>query len=320
MSSFLLSGFFGLTSGIRQRSDTPRADGKVSSIFHMYYNTTILCGPHTSLPAQLRKYSPPGEDPLPDDTVAYIVAKAHVPAMNVGGPVLLDVVHIAPLFGDPASEGYDSRLPDFDYPLVVALGTVTGPQEGPPGGIVTFPITVSEFVRGGSKESTFTCQQDKGTAHWRNFPAPSQGTPLLIEGLCSDVTPCGLIMGPSRSTIVDTASHHRATDEEAMQIRASGAWWKSRCKQHCEHQQQPAECNSIIISVAPCGSTQPSQPQAGPSLRALTVLSVLDLDHSERIIVRVPPSQPSQLQEMGQSTISESAPSTRSKGKRRADT
>jgi hypothetical protein len=40
------------------------------------------------------------------------------------------------------------HLPDFNNPLVVALGTVASPQQGAAGGSVTFPVSISEFVRG----------------------------------------------------------------------------------------------------------------------------------------------------------------------------
>ena len=40
-----------------------------------------------SMPAQIRKYSPPKDNPLP---VAYVIAKCHIPASARVGPILLD--------------------------------------------------------------------------------------------------------------------------------------------------------------------------------------------------------------------------------------
>jgi hypothetical protein len=71
-----------------------------SSIHHIFYDYNLLYGRHAFLPAQIRKYSPPKEVPSPNGTVAYITAKAFVPAANVRGPVLLEA---SPLIGIPFS-------------------------------------------------------------------------------------------------------------------------------------------------------------------------------------------------------------------------
>jgi hypothetical protein len=40
------------------------------------------------------------------------------------------------------------RHPDFNNPLVVVLPTVASPQQSAAGGSVTFPVSISEFIRG----------------------------------------------------------------------------------------------------------------------------------------------------------------------------
>ena len=108
--------------------------------------------------------------------------------------------------GDPASEGYESRLPNFDYPLLLS-------QDGPPSGVVTFLVIVSEFVRGSSKESIFgfviiiaasspavrvtrayvviECA-DRTKAH-HDGETFSQPNGVPIEGTCSNVTAGGMM-------------------------------------------------------------------------------------------------------------------------------
>ena len=50
------------------------------TLYHMLYNITIICAEEPAeLSAQIRRYSHVGELPLPDNTVASVVAKAHVP-------------------------------------------------------------------------------------------------------------------------------------------------------------------------------------------------------------------------------------------------
>lgn len=83
-----------------------------------------------------------------------MVAKAYFPAGECeAAPVLLDAIHLCPMPGDPTLANYDDMLPDFCNPLVLAMGSVAEPPINRAGGALTFPITVTEFVRGGMKES-----------------------------------------------------------------------------------------------------------------------------------------------------------------------
>ena len=78
-SSFLCRVFFALKS------------------HHLFYKSDVLCGKYKSMLAVIRKYSPPGEKALPSNTVAYIVAKCHVPASLCVGLVLLEASEITPI-------------------------------------------------------------------------------------------------------------------------------------------------------------------------------------------------------------------------------
>jgi hypothetical protein len=139
-SSFTLTGFFALKSHERRRTTTVQRDGSTSAAFHIHYDTDVLCGNLKSMPATIRIYSPPNDKPLPIDTVAYVDASCHVPASMALGPILLDATEITGLAGDPTSPDYEKNLPDFKSPRVVGLGIVDGPVQGPPNGIVVFPV------------------------------------------------------------------------------------------------------------------------------------------------------------------------------------
>ena len=108
---------------------------------------------YKSLPAVICKYSPPGEKPLPINTVAYVIVKCHVPASLCAGPVLFEASKNTPLAGNPNDDNYDFGLPDFGLPLVITLSTVNAPQQGLPNGVITFLVQVSDYVHGTRMES-----------------------------------------------------------------------------------------------------------------------------------------------------------------------
>ena len=153
MSSFIIVGFLGLTSGCRVRSDVTRPDGTPLVLWHVIYDTCIICAQPPSLPAELQKYSPINDVVYPDDTVAFVVAKAYVPPVNISKTVLLDTILMIPVPGDPSSTEYDERVPDLCTPLVFGIGTVAAAHDSAPNTPVYFPTTVSEFVRGSPKQT-----------------------------------------------------------------------------------------------------------------------------------------------------------------------
>ena len=90
---------------------------------------------------------------LRENTVAFVVAKLCVPMGEGPTDLLLEAWHIAPVPGDPVNDDYDARLIDFEMPLVFALGTVGTVPDGVSGGVITFPVTVTDFVRGSVRET-----------------------------------------------------------------------------------------------------------------------------------------------------------------------
>ena len=127
-------------------------DGSVVTTNHDFYETCIVCSNVILMLAELHKYSPVKEVILQDKTVAYVIAKLNVPLAR--GPVLLEAWHVTPVPGDPSSIDYNMRIPDFVRPIVIGLSIVSAGPDGPQGGAVTFPMTVSDYVQGGVKEST----------------------------------------------------------------------------------------------------------------------------------------------------------------------
>lgn len=150
----MISGFFALSSGRRLRTEVGRSNGTSQGVYHVHYNSTVQCSQSGPVSAEIRKYSPPGECVLPDDTIAYVIAKAYVPASALLDPVLLEAVHIAAEPGDPKSESYEDSVPDFLFPTVFAHGAVCEEPKTDARGVVLFPLAVSDYIRGGNKKTT----------------------------------------------------------------------------------------------------------------------------------------------------------------------
>ena len=70
MSSFILVSFLPLTGGKCAVST------KSSKIYYCFYTTTIQCSSGVDIPAEIQIYSQYNEVPLPDDTTAFVIAKA----------------------------------------------------------------------------------------------------------------------------------------------------------------------------------------------------------------------------------------------------
>jgi hypothetical protein len=89
MLSFTIFSFFALTSGRRMQTVKP---GATIQMWHAHYTTTIQCINPPYLPTDLRIHSPMNEMLHPENTIAFIIVRVHVPQT---GNVLLDAVHIA---------------------------------------------------------------------------------------------------------------------------------------------------------------------------------------------------------------------------------
>lgn len=141
MSFFLVIGLFGLA-----KRDVPGA--------FSFFDTSFLCaGNPDPVPVDLRHYRALEDAPIADDAVVGITAKAFSPGHVVPEDFLLDTVDIDIFPGDPHSPTYDDHMPSPRPPNVHANGTVTDSQQTTGDPIVTFLISVSEFVRNSRKQS-----------------------------------------------------------------------------------------------------------------------------------------------------------------------
>ena len=142
LCSFTISGFFALTDGNRN-NDLRRSR----------YDSALVCMNSPPIPAQVYTFNPSGVF-LPDNTIAYLIGKAYYPPPGDCRPVVIETVEFAPIPGDPSSPAYADNVPDFPYPAVSALGTVSSVPVPQQDGKVDFMITAQDYVCGGMKTST----------------------------------------------------------------------------------------------------------------------------------------------------------------------
>jgi hypothetical protein len=110
MLSFTIVGFFALTSGRCLQTIRP---GTTTRTWHAHYTTTVQCVSLPYVPADLHIYSPMNDILHPNNTIAFVVAKVHVPQ---SGDILLDAIRIVPCLGDPSLDSYDDTVLDFQFP------------------------------------------------------------------------------------------------------------------------------------------------------------------------------------------------------------
>ena len=67
--------------------------------------------------------------------------------------MLLEAWHITPVPRDSANDNYNVRLINFKMPLVFALDMVGTVPDGVSDGVITFPVTVTDLVRGSIQET-----------------------------------------------------------------------------------------------------------------------------------------------------------------------
>ncbi|KAH9992358.1 hypothetical protein BJV77DRAFT_1067844 [Russula vinacea] len=176
LCSFTISGFFTLTDGNRN-NDLRRSR----------YDSALVCMNSPPIPAQVYTFNPSGVF-LPDNTIAYLIGKAYYPPPGDCRPVVIETVEFVPIPGDPSS-AYADNAPDFPYPAVSALGTVSSVPVPQQDGKVDFMITAQDYVCGGMKTSTIICRLDKTLPRWKNVPAPARLTQVAIVALCCENTP-----------------------------------------------------------------------------------------------------------------------------------
>ncbi|EDR08646.1 uncharacterized protein LACBIDRAFT_326833 [Laccaria bicolor S238N-H82] len=137
-----LYGFFALASGRRLAITKP---GAKSRTWYCYYSTTIQTSTGNILPADLRIYSPINDVVHPDNTIAFVIAKAYIPPNDT---TFLDVLHLAICPGDPSSESYEESLPDCPYPWIFGVGHVPSKSETlTDTNTKIFPVSHTEYLQ-----------------------------------------------------------------------------------------------------------------------------------------------------------------------------
>ncbi|KAI6122426.1 hypothetical protein EV401DRAFT_2166869, partial [Pisolithus croceorrhizus] len=93
--------------------------------YHCIYKTMIQCTSGVVFPAMLHVYSPFNDVVLSDNTMAFMLAKAAIPANVSGEPVLLKGIYVIPVPSNANTEDYEHHIPNFPHPMIVALGLLS---------------------------------------------------------------------------------------------------------------------------------------------------------------------------------------------------
>lgn len=165
-STFVLYGFFELING--ERKATPRRTDPSASTYHSYYNTAIQCVDNSGLGGEVRFFSPPSDTVLPEGTVAFINARARVPAtlprrldtgeIAPGDPILLEGVRLAAFPGNPNDDNYQKQAPDLVYAMAYGVGVVkTNCPPPTPEGEKSFTVETCDLIRDVNNSSIIRC-------------------------------------------------------------------------------------------------------------------------------------------------------------------
>jgi hypothetical protein len=140
MSFFLVVGFFAL------------ANRGVPGVFS-FFDTSIMCAGNPDRFRSIFAIIAADKAPIADSALVCISAKAFSPGHIIPEDFLFDTVDIDIFPGDPRVPTYDEHMPAPRALNVHANGTVTDSQQSSGDSIVTFLITVSEFVQNSHKQS-----------------------------------------------------------------------------------------------------------------------------------------------------------------------
>ncbi|KDQ49074.1 hypothetical protein JAAARDRAFT_143925 [Jaapia argillacea MUCL 33604] len=147
MSSLTMIGFLALCAG---RCTMALKPGSPVKVFHCLYTTAVQCSSGDLLPAKLHAYSPPNDTILPDNTVAFVIAKVFAPP---NADIILNAIHVVPLPGNPNNDDYESHIPDVPHPFFLGLGSAQGLQETlADGKLRGFTVLLSDYVRESVKQ------------------------------------------------------------------------------------------------------------------------------------------------------------------------
>ncbi|GJE90161.1 hypothetical protein PsYK624_062880 [Phanerochaete sordida] len=206
-SSSIIAVMLAVGGGRRVASQSPAG----RSTYHCYYNTVLQCdsGPGSSIPAELRVYSPRNSTVLADNTVVFVYARVHVPP---GGTALLDAIHVYPFPGDPAEDSYDDHLPEIP-PYIFGLGVVRSVRD------VTavdnnkrITLEVAERVREERRGFTFEARFECASPRWARVPLPALQSVAQVVGIFSGVRHDGMLIADVESITFNALPPATAAD------------------------------------------------------------------------------------------------------------
>ena len=179
-SSFVISGIFSLSEGIRSTEQRHYVD---------YLSAIDFVDPDDFLNVSVCKYTTLAEPLHEDHTLVFMVAKGALPVADSEG--MLDTIYCAP---------FESSSVDTITHVAHVAGTVTSVSNND---MTTrsFTLSVTEYVRGERRTFPvmFVCAlihlipfplirqasriQYEGTSNrWRNTPVPSVGSAIIASG------------------------------------------------------------------------------------------------------------------------------------------
>ncbi|EAU89533.1 hypothetical protein CC1G_00953 [Coprinopsis cinerea okayama7 len=195
MSLAIIDGFFALANGRRvaaapKPGTVPDNPSRPARMLFIEYDTTIMCTNGQHVPARLRVYSHPTNNPLPDNVVVALKAKMYLPSppsddtlLSPDAPILLEGIVCEPFPGDPALDSYEESVPSLLSPYVFVVGTVSSAVEISDGNR-TFSVSFAEYVRDSIQFSSVVCVLDGKSPRWKNTPSPVLSSCVAVFGLC----------------------------------------------------------------------------------------------------------------------------------------
>ncbi|KAJ7061095.1 hypothetical protein C8F01DRAFT_1231078 [Mycena amicta] len=169
-SSFIVTGFFPLTAGSCVGTTS------TSTIFHAHYTTAIKTANGTFLAAKLPAYSGSSSNPLPDNSLAFAIAKVFAPAGH-DAVVELETLHFVPFPGDSAQSG----VPDAPS-VFMAVGNVPAAMQIPEGW-KAFTLSMREWINNGPRLFPLICVFPN-TNRWAKTNPPLPLTSVGVVGTC----------------------------------------------------------------------------------------------------------------------------------------
>ncbi|KAJ7051593.1 hypothetical protein C8F01DRAFT_1091325 [Mycena amicta] len=179
MAACTAVGYFPLTGGVKVETKNTSTG---FSAFHLHYFTGIKTVEGQYHAATIRVYCGASEAPLPDQTLAFAVAKMYAPA-GPAAVVELDALTFCAIPGDATADDYDYSVPDVAT-YIFGTGYIPSVGHAPIQGFKSFTLAVAEYVGGGMKQFSVLCKYPN-TPRWRNTPIPRTPNCTQFVGQCA---------------------------------------------------------------------------------------------------------------------------------------